>query len=229
MFKKSNYWVMNIFVLSLLFSACTSSSTTGTNRANTTVLTQSTQTVLGILKLEGTPLVVTIDQAKTLIVLYKAEKSMSADTGSSPAELSALLIQINTSLTPAQTLAITQMNITAASMNTIMSDLGIQSGSTTGTRTANSAGGGGGFAGGGNISVTGGGTASGATTVRTTTVGGTSTRQVQITPALLTAVIDLLSKRAGVPTTTPTPAPASQATDIPTPGAVPHATDTPAP
>ena len=244
MLKKSNSFVLVSLLMGMLFSACTGgslpvigqSANTGANGSSTAALPQSTRTVLGILKLEGTPLAVTAVQANMLVVLYKAAKSMSATAGSSPAELTALYAQIDETLTPAQNQAVTQMNITAANMRTIMSELGIQAGATgtggngSGARTANGGGGGGGggFSGGGGGGIPGvggggggggipGGGGGATTTTRPTSVAGaSSSRQQQINPGVLTAVIDLLSKRAGLVATTPTPGTSVQTTATPT-------------
>jgi hypothetical protein len=241
MFNKSKGLILAGLLMTMLFSACTgslpflgqtqgSNSTRGANGGgNTAALSQPTITVIGILKLEGTPQAVTADQAKNLVTLYKAVKTMSADSSSSPVEIQALYSQIDESLTPPQTQAITKMDITAANLRTTMSDLGIQfgGGGGNGTRTANGGGGGGfggppgGFGGGGGIP--GGGGAGGAAARPTSVFGASSARQQQINPGLLTAVIELLSKRAGLATATPvpapqtTPVPASKATATPTP------------
>jgi len=140
MFKKLNVIVLAAILTTLLFSACTgslpfigqstssasgsgSSRTGGSGSAAQFTVSPETITVIGILKLEGTNDAITADQAATLLPLYKAVKSISATAGSSPAELQALYTQVNDTLTPSQTQAITAMGITGANMRTIMSDL----------------------------------------------------------------------------------------------------------
>jgi uncharacterized membrane protein YgcG len=228
MLKKSSILILAVLLTTMLFSACTGSlpflgQNQGTNSGNAATLPQSTKTVIGILKLEGTPQAVTAEQAKNLVNLYKAVKTMSTNTSSSPAEIQALYAQIDENLTPDQTQAISKMDITGQNMRTIMSDLGIQFGGTggNGTRTANGNGGGfggGGFPGGGPGGP--GGFGGGTGTTRPTSVAGASgtRQQQQINPGLLTAVIDLLNKRAGISTVTPTPGSASQTAATPTPG-----------
>ena len=241
MFKKLNVIVLAAILTTLLFSACTgslpfigqstssasgsgSSRTGGSGSAAQFTVSPETITVIGILKLEGTNDAITADQAATLLPLYKAVKSISATAGSSPAELQALYTQVNDTLTPSQTQAITAMGITGANMRTIMSDLGIQfggGGGGSGTRTANGNGGGfggpGGFGGGGGVP---GG--SGSTTIRPTSAVS-STRQQTINPALLTAVLDLLNKRSGG-AAVGTPDPASKGKRAATPAAMATAT-----
>ena len=252
MFKHSKVFVSIILLSMLLISACaslpfgqsqTSDSGGGSSYRNgggncnggQAVLPPATITVLGILKLEGTPQAVTLEQAKTLLPLYQAAKVMSSDSASSTVEIQALYTQIDENITPDQQTAIKALGITPQSMRTIMSDLGIQTGGFgggSGTRTANTAGGGfpgggGGFPGGGGGFPGGGGGGSAATRPTSIVAGASASRIQQVNPALLTAVIDLLSNRAGVATTTPTPGAASQKTAQSTPVPASQTTVTP--
>jgi hypothetical protein len=65
---------------------------------------------IGILKLEGTASAVTPSQARIMFPLWQALNSLSTNNNTSPAEISAIFQQVESSLTPEQTSAIAQMN-----------------------------------------------------------------------------------------------------------------------
>jgi hypothetical protein len=119
---------------------------------------------LGILKLEGTNLAVTADEAKTLLPLWKGLKALESSNTTAPEELTALYQQIQAAMTPEQVQAIQKMTLSQADLQTMMKNLGIQFGgpgggtgqstltasqraTRTAGRTQGSQGGGGGFAG----------------------------------------------------------------------------------
>lgn len=81
---------------------------------------------IGILKLEGTPQAITAGQAKDLLTLWKAVKSLSNSNTTSPEEISALYKQIEEALTPDQVQAIQKMTWTQEELRATMQQLGVQ-------------------------------------------------------------------------------------------------------
>lgn len=100
---------------------------------------------LGTLKLEGTDKAVTADQAKTLLPLWKAVKSMSASTTASTDEMTAVYQQIQDAMTAEQVQAIKDLNLSQTDIQALMQQYGIQApqmraGNTSGTPVAGSTG-----------------------------------------------------------------------------------------
>jgi hypothetical protein len=81
---------------------------------------------IGILKLEGTPQAITAQQAKDLLPLWKAVKTMSASSNTSPEEITALYKQIEETLTPDQIQAIQKTTWTQEELRATMQQYGIQ-------------------------------------------------------------------------------------------------------
>jgi HAMP domain-containing protein len=79
---------------------------------------------IGTLKLEGTDLAVTSEQAKTLLPLWKALKSLSSDTNTTAEEINALNRQIEESMTADQIKAIKNMTWTADEIGQLVQKFG---------------------------------------------------------------------------------------------------------
>jgi hypothetical protein len=75
---------------------------------------------VGTLKLEGTEQAVTATQAKTLLPLWKAVKTMSDSNTTAAAEMTALYSQIEDAMTAQQIQAIKDLNLSAADMQALM-------------------------------------------------------------------------------------------------------------
>jgi hypothetical protein len=103
------------------------SSAAGGSNAQVTI-SPETRYAIGILKLEGTGLAVTKDQAVALIPLWKAELSLSTSNTAAPAEIQALQDQIKGTLTADQVASIEKLDLSGNNMRTIMSSLNIQAG-----------------------------------------------------------------------------------------------------
>jgi hypothetical protein len=88
----------------------------------------STQLLLGTLKLEGTDQAVDADQARELLPLWKAVKSLSNSDTASSIEMEALYQQIQETMTEAQMQAISGFTFDGESMRTLMDNLGLQTG-----------------------------------------------------------------------------------------------------
>ena len=83
---------------------------------------------IGLLKLEGTNLAVTPAEAKNLLPLWQALKSLSSSTTTAPEEVSAVFQQIQDTLTPEQVAAVKQMALSQADLQALEKSLGIQPG-----------------------------------------------------------------------------------------------------
>lgn len=96
-------------------SASSTSNQNGQNflNANPASIPIEQKTGIGILKLEGTDLAVTADQAKTLLPLWQALKTLSSDTNTTAEEITALNKQIEGALTDKQIQTIKDMTWTS--------------------------------------------------------------------------------------------------------------------
>ena len=87
------------------------------------------QLAIGTMKLDGTSQAVTAEQAKKLLPLYQALRGTSTSGGASQQEISALLSQIESTMTAEQLTAIRAMKLTFADMQTWATENGITLGS----------------------------------------------------------------------------------------------------
>lgn len=81
---------------------------------------------LGILQLEGTDNAVTKDQAKTLLPLWKAVKTLEASSNTSKEEISAVYTQIQEALTEKQLQAIKDVNFKPEEFQALMEKYGVK-------------------------------------------------------------------------------------------------------
>ena len=81
---------------------------------------------LGLLKLEGSDKAVTAEQAKTLLPLWKAVKTLSSSSTASPDEVSALYTQIQEALNADQVQAVKDLNLSQADTQALMTQYGVQ-------------------------------------------------------------------------------------------------------
>jgi len=81
---------------------------------------------IGTLKLEGTDLAVTAEQAKDLLPLWKAVKALSSSETVSQDEVNAVYTQIQEAMTEEQIAAIKEMSINPEDMQALMQELGIE-------------------------------------------------------------------------------------------------------
>ena len=129
-----------IATLALTLAACgaaaasnSTSATGGQTAAGTPVpnnasLPVLTQLLIGTFKLEDTELAVTPDQAKTLLPLWQAVRSLGSSSTTATAEMTALEKQIQETLTAEQMDRINAMPLTRADLQTLAGDLGISFG-----------------------------------------------------------------------------------------------------
>jgi hypothetical protein len=96
----------------------------GTPPANNRALTIENKLAAGTLKLEGTDLAVTTDEAKTLLPLWQQIKTLSADQTATSDQLKAVYDQIQSAMTADQISSIDQLAF--ADIQGEMTTLGIQ-------------------------------------------------------------------------------------------------------
>ncbi len=93
---------------------------------------------VGILRLEGSDLAITSQQAVELLAVWKAVRVMTTDKSASTIEIAALYRQTLQTLTAEQIQAIQQMSWTQAELNTLMQDLGVQANQSASTSSSTS-------------------------------------------------------------------------------------------
>lgn len=86
------------------------------------------QLALGIIRLDQTDLAPTVEQAQSLVTLWQALRSLQLSGNASEAETSALLAQIESTLTEQQLQAIAEMQLTFIDMQEWAAASGIQLG-----------------------------------------------------------------------------------------------------
>jgi hypothetical protein len=81
---------------------------------------------MGTLKLEGTDLAVTAEQAQALLPLWKAVKAFSASENVSTDEVNAVYTQIQEAMSEAQLASIKELSISPEEMQALMKELGVE-------------------------------------------------------------------------------------------------------
>ena len=80
---------------------------------------------MGTIRLQETPNAVTPEQAQELLPLWQMLRALQQSSSASQVETDATINQIEAAMTPEQTAAIEDMNLTMADMRDIMQELGI--------------------------------------------------------------------------------------------------------
>lgn len=104
-------------------SASTGADTSSVSQGNTD-LSEVNKLLVGSLKLQDTDLVITADEATTLLPLWQAYRSLSSSQTAAEAEVEALLKQIQSSMTAEQMQKIEGMNLTTADLMSLMQSMG---------------------------------------------------------------------------------------------------------
>jgi len=142
--KITRYFLI-LAVFAVLLSACAGQSVSGTNTNTSSVGApavgasgqQDTAGVpqqrgieamlaVGILQLEDTSLAITSDQAKTLLPLWKAVKSLSSSDITAQEEIDSVYAQIEESMTAEQIQAIKDSSLSPENTQTLMEKYGIE-------------------------------------------------------------------------------------------------------
>lgn len=206
-------FIVILILFTLVLASCgasnaAQSSGNGNGNFSNAPLPLAMQLVVGTFKLEGTSNAVTAEQAAKLIPLWQVYKDLSANSSAAPQEIQSLAEQIQSTMTPQQVQAITDLKLTRRDISQTMQDLGVatlRAPNASGTPRAN---GGGGFpgGGGGGGGFPGGGQGGGQNlspqqiatfqALRAKNGGsGNSGRFNQIPPALFDALIKLLQSK----------------------------------
>jgi hypothetical protein len=114
-----------LIVISLLLAACSSTASVPSAIPGDD-LSQAAELALGTLKLDGTGQVPTSEQASQLLILWKAYESLGNSDSTAQAELDGLIDQIQENMTAEQTQAITDMQLDSQSQAEIIQSLGTQ-------------------------------------------------------------------------------------------------------
>jgi len=128
--RKISPIVILLLVIAFVFTGCsggTAAATTTTQAAtgNGAALSLTDKLAPGILKLEGTDLAVTPEQAAELLPLWKAVKSLGSSDTATQLEIDAVYQQIQDALTAEQLASIEALDLSGENMRTLMSELGI--------------------------------------------------------------------------------------------------------
>jgi hypothetical protein len=115
---------------SLQLPGSTSSTTSGQNQSNLPANTANQpvedKLALGTLSLEGTDKAITAEQAKTLLPLWKAVKSLGNSSSASSDEVTALYKQIQEAMTADQVQAIKDLKLSQDDTQTLMKKYGVE-------------------------------------------------------------------------------------------------------
>jgi hypothetical protein len=193
----------------LMLTACAGSAQAANRSGRTGVLSPGSKLALGIIKLEGTPQALDPVTAAKLLPLWQLMLQLDGGTSTAPQEITAVVEQIQVTLTPEQASAISGMRITQADFASVFQPQGSArsagaGGASTGGASGNRNGagpqglflGGGGIPGGGEF---GGGTTRTAGTTGSTTIARTASTTSQNTGAvpvfLVNQVITLLESK----------------------------------
>lgn len=87
-----------------------------------------TQLLVGTLQLENTNLAVTPEQASELLVLWQASSALSRSGTGATEEVTAVLNQIENTMTPEQITAIAEMKLTRENIQTMAQEMGLSVG-----------------------------------------------------------------------------------------------------
>jgi len=135
--KKKASLILATFFAFLVLAACSSSAAQATTSINQSSNTSSpgntsgsasleNRLAPGILKLEGTNLAVTAQQATQLLPLWQQVQTLDTSGTAQTSDYTTVYQQIESTLTSDQVNAIQAMSLTQSDMQTLMTSLGIQ-------------------------------------------------------------------------------------------------------
>lgn len=124
-----------LFLLALLATACGSAApnasggtASGSGGPGSGPMSEVTQLAIGTMKLDDTDHPVTAQQAGELLPLWQVYQSLSSSQTAAKEEVDGLVGQIQEAMTPEQTQAIQDMNLTGQDMMTFMQEQGLSFG-----------------------------------------------------------------------------------------------------
>jgi hypothetical protein len=137
--------ILLVSTLIIVLSACSSLQLSATNTTasqtlqnivgNVTSQSVKNKLAVGMLKLEGTDLAITAAQAKNLLPLWQAVKSLNAEKTTAAEEMAALYTQIQETMTSDQIQYIDKLDLTSDELDTLMQKYELQTGQTTQSQT----------------------------------------------------------------------------------------------
>src|SRR4030042_6842982 len=139
---KMNTYYLILFTLVSIFASLLggcSEEVTSTTSTNSSIST-ATKLALGTLKLEGTTIAVTSDEASELLPLWQAYQSVSYSDTVSQVELDALVNQIQGVMTAEQVMAVDELKLTDQSLTELLQSLGDSSNLSAPASTPNASG-----------------------------------------------------------------------------------------
>lgn len=212
--KRMSIWFMlSLTILTVIGTACSQVLFTNTG-SSTQSLSQAGQLLVGTMKLEGTKNAMDAQEAASLLPLWQAYRQLSQSNTTAQAEVTAVVSQIQSSMTSNQIQAIKTMNLRPQDLTNATNSLGEVSSALRSTSSAASGGNtsGSGISAGGDPQSVGGGPVPGGDALSGSLSGTgtslssstpTSTQQATtvgsngISTSLVTALIELLQKRVG--------------------------------
>ncbi len=122
--------VLMVFSMAACSNLKLPGSTSSTTSQNQTDMTANQpvedKLAIGTLQLEGTEKAVSAEQAKELLPLWKAVKSLGSDSAASPDELTALYKQIQETMTAEQVQAIKDVSLSPEDMQALLKEYGVE-------------------------------------------------------------------------------------------------------
>ena len=132
---KKNLMVLTVLILTGLLAACSlpfsSSSQTSTRSSQSSAFSDpsklpvESKLAIGILKLEGTEQAVDSVEAKELLPLFNALKTLSTNNNTAAEEITALNKQIKSTMKVEQITAIEKITFTTADLRALMTETGV--------------------------------------------------------------------------------------------------------
>ena len=104
----------------LPWASASTSSTQTTSLSNFASQPVKNKLAVGLLQLEGSDLAFTTSQAKEMLPLWKAVKSLSKDSNTTPGEMAALYAQIEGVLTASQLQAIQKLDLSSSELTALV-------------------------------------------------------------------------------------------------------------
>jgi hypothetical protein len=132
--KKIVFGATILAIISVLV-ACSKASTTSGSSDTSTTLSPQAELLVGTFKLENTSEVITAEQAKSLLPLWRTLQALTSSSTAATEEVNAVVDQITSIMTTAQMDKITAMKLTRQDMMSIMSQAGVSANGASTTAT----------------------------------------------------------------------------------------------
>jgi hypothetical protein len=136
--------VLGLMLVIALAGCTTQASSLGKTVTSTVAVSEGSlptvsQLAVGTFRLESTEQAVTAEQAKELLPLWKAYRSLSGNASSSQAEIQALVKQVQSAMSEEQLSVITALGLDAEDLSVLMQEQGIDTASVQENNSSSSA------------------------------------------------------------------------------------------